>query len=318
VAHRRRDRAELAEVARLYYVDERSQDEIASLIGTGRSNVSRMLRAAREQRVITFHVHHPLARQRELEDALQEATPLTEAVVLSAEAGEESLSRVGELAARWLEDHLKDGQRLAISWGRSLQATVDQAHPEHGVDVDVVQLGGDLQVHPEMSGHELVRGLAARFGGTHSYLHAPAILDSSATARRLTEDPTIGEQLARARTADVAAVGVGAPGRGTSAAILEQARLSAEERAAFEATGAVGDVCARFFDAGGREVESPLRHRVLAIELDELAAIPTVVGIAAGSEKATAARGALRGGLLDVLVCDQAVARGALRAERGR
>ena len=49
----------------------------------------------------------------------------------------------------------------------------------------VVQLGGDLQLDPRLSGHELVRELAARLGGRYSYLHAPAILDSAATVREV-------------------------------------------------------------------------------------------------------------------------------------
>lgn len=311
-----RDRGELAEVARLYYVDQRSQDEIARVIGTGRSNVSRMLRAAREQRVITFHIHHPLARQRQVEETLTHVYPLSEAVVLSAEGGEETLSRVGELAATWLADNLKDEQRVAVSWGRSLQAVVDQVQVDRFFNVEVVQLGGDLQVQLETSGHELVRELAARLGGTYSYLHAPTILDSPATARQLQDDPSIAHQLGRARSADLAVVGIGAVDKGTSVQILEQARLSPRERERFEATGAVGDICARFFDIDGREVDSALRDRVLAVDLADLAEIPTVVGVAAGSEKARAVRGALRGGLVDVLICDQAVAAGVLREER--
>lgn len=316
VSHR--DQAELAEVARLYYVDQLSQDEIARAIGTGRSNVSRLLRAAREQRVVTFHIHHPLARQRQLEQALLNSYPLADAVVLSAEGSDETLPRVGELGARWLADHLKDGQRLAVSWGRSLQAMVDHVHPERRFDVEVVQLGGDLQVHPETSGHELVRALAARLGGTYSYLHAPAVVDAAATARRLGGDPSVAGEMERACAADVAFVGVGSGGQGSSANILAQARLSAAERARFDRADAVGDICARFFDADGREVDSPVRERVLAVEFDDLQRIPTVVGIAAGGQKAAAVRGALRGGLIDVLVTDQAVAAGALRTGRER
>lgn len=312
----KRDWGGLAEVARLYYVDQRSQDEIARLIGTGRSNVSRMLRAAREQRVITFRIHHPLARQPQIEQTLTEVYPLTEAVVLSAEGGEEPLSRVGELAAKWLSDNLEDKQRLAVSWGRALQAMVDQVEADRFYDVDVVQLGGDLQVQLEASGHELIRELAARLGGTYSYLHAPTILDSPATAQQLKDDPSIAHQLGRARSADLAFVGIGAFKHGTSTQILEQARLSPQEQRRFEATGVVGDICARFFDIDGREVDSPLRERVLAVDLADLVAIPAVVGIAAGSQKAKAVRGALRGGLVDVLICDQAVAAGVLREER--
>jgi DNA-binding transcriptional regulator LsrR (DeoR family) len=44
------------------------------------------------------------------------------------------------------------------------------------------------------------------------------------------------------------------------------------------------------------------------VTLAELAAVPTVLGVAAGREKLSGVRGALRSGALDVLVCDRSLA----------
>jgi DNA-binding transcriptional regulator LsrR (DeoR family) len=44
-----RDRAALIKAARMYFLDGRSQDDVARALGTSRSNVSRMLTAARAQ-----------------------------------------------------------------------------------------------------------------------------------------------------------------------------------------------------------------------------------------------------------------------------
>jgi len=52
-----------------------------------------------------------------------------------------------------------------------------------------------------------------------------------------------------------------------------------------------------------------------ALTLDDVRNIPTVVGIAAGREKVDGLRAALRGRLIDVLVCDAAAARGVLNAD---
>jgi DNA-binding transcriptional regulator LsrR (DeoR family) len=87
-------------------------------------------------------------------------------------------------------------------------------------------------------------------------------------------------------------------------------------RAAFDACGPVGDVCARFYDLSGREVRSVVAERVLAVTLDDLRAIPTVAGVAAGPEKAMGILGALHGRMVDVLICDQAAARTVLAHDR--
>ena len=84
--------------------------------------------------------------------------------------------------------------------------------------------------------------------------------------------------------------------------------LSHSERAEFAASGAVGDCCTRFFDRDGKLVESVVNDRVIAIDLDELGSIPTVVGVAAGAHKMEGTHAALNGGLFDVLVVDSELA----------
>ena len=258
-----------------------------------------MLDAARRQGIVRFHVVRPLDRQRALEASLVEVFGCREAIVLASDAttddDAETLRRVGELAAGWLADHVEDGMRLTLSWGRTLQAMTAALRVDQAYDVDVVQLGGDLQLDPRYSGHELVRELAARLGGRYSYLHAPAILDSADTVAELSSLRPIAAELEKARGADVALLGIGGYGVGFAARLLESAHLSSAERDEFDRADAAGDVLARFFDERGDQVDTPLRHRVLALELEELVAIPTRVGIAAGADKARGVWGALRG-----------------------
>jgi dihydroxyacetone kinase-like protein len=78
----------------------------------------------------------------------------------------------------------------------------------------------------------------------------------------------------------------------------------------------VGDICSRFFCLDGSQCRSSLTARVVGIELADLARIPLVVGAAAGTEKAPAIAGALRGGYVTALVTDEATARAVLRAAR--
>lgn len=311
----------LARAAHLYYVEGLTQAAVAKRLHTTRSNVSRMLTAAREQRIVRIRVVHPLARHERLEEALTTLFPsLREAHVLSADAvhdEDEELDGVGRLAARWLEDHLTDGQHIILSWGRTLAAMVRAVEVDDVVDVTVGQIGGDLQIDdPSVSSHELVRGLAAALGGTFEYVHAPALCPLPSVTTELRRAPGIADQLARAAAADVALVGIGGFDHGFSANLLGSAHLTDEESAALRALRPVGDIGARFFDADGSPVHGPLTDRVLGLDLEELRGVGTVVGVAAGREKAAGILGALRGGHVSVLVCDQAAAAGALHLHR--
>ncbi|MCK7483229.1 MAG: hypothetical protein M0C28_43905 [Candidatus Moduliflexus flocculans] len=50
----------LADVAEMYYLEEKGQAEIARRVGVTRSMVSRMLKEAREKSIVEVRVHRPL------------------------------------------------------------------------------------------------------------------------------------------------------------------------------------------------------------------------------------------------------------------
>jgi DNA-binding transcriptional regulator LsrR (DeoR family) len=304
-----RDRLSLVKAARMYFLDGRSQDDIARAIGTSRSNVSRMLTAAREQGVIEIRVHDQAARAVELEQALHDRFGLAPVRVAAFQPGTDFPTAVGELAAGWLNESLRDGVVLGLSWGTSLQAMVAAVSVTQPRNVEVVPLVGGLKTAESLvAGQELVRELAGRLGATYRYLHAPAVLRSRAARDALLVEPAIAEALARAGGADLAVVGIGTVGAGSSREIVEELGLSVAERAAFLAAEPVGDTCCRFFDADGRPVGGAVHDRVIAVDLDQLAAIPTVVGVVTGVEKAAGVLGAIRGGIVRGLVTDAALA----------
>src|SRR5215204_4665331 len=313
-----RDPSLLAKAARLYFVEDRSQDEIAAVLGTTRSNVSRMLKQARDLGIVEIRIVDPARRDHELELALRERFPSIDPRVLAVAPDTDVLPGVGRLAVRWLEETLRDGQVVALSWGQSLEAMVQAVDGLSRRDVEVVQLVGGLSsLDSAATGQELVRELSERMGARHRYLHAPALFGSAEALAMLRQEQAIAGALDAAKQADMAMVGIGAAGIGSSGALLDALALSPAERAAFDAAGAVGDVCGRFYDLSGREVPSVVNERVLAVTLDDLRAIPTVAGIAAGPEKALGILGALRGGIIDVLICDQQAARSVLRLDGG-
>lgn len=310
-----RDPDLLIRAARLYYEQRLSQDEVARALGTSRSNISRMLTAAHERGIVQVRINDPAGREPDLERLLVQRFGLDSAVVAqrSADPLVRPLDRVGQLAWRWLEPELKEGMTLALSWGRTLQSLVWAVTTETPAPIEVVQLVGGLSsVSSEITGQELVRELSTRLGARYRYLHAPAIFESATARDLMIAERSVAEALDTARRADIALVGIGTPSQGSSAALLRAMHLSPQEQAAFAAARPAGDLAARFFDHDGQEILGATHDRILAVTLDDLRAIPTVVGVVAGREKVPGVHAALRGGLLDVLVCDSSVARALL------
>jgi DNA-binding transcriptional regulator LsrR (DeoR family) len=308
-----RDPANLLAAARLYYVEGRSQAQIAAVLGTSRSNVSRMLSDAQRLGIVEIRINDPAGRVRELERALRDGFGLSDARVarVGTARAEDVTAKVGVQAAQLLLDELKDGIRIALSWGHGLQAMVyavtgDTRH----TDVSLCQLVGGLSaISNEISGQELIRDLALRLGASYRFLHAPAIFGSVDARDALLAEPSIAEALRQARESDIAFVGIGTPSTGSSAAIIASFQLSTAEQEAFWAAGPVGDIAARYFDEEGRPVTGAVSDRVLACTLEDLGRVPNVVGIASGRHKASAVLGALRGRHIDSLVCDETLAR---------
>jgi DNA-binding transcriptional regulator LsrR (DeoR family) len=308
-----REQQLLVKAARLYYEEDRSQYQIAETLGVSRSSVSRMLTAARERGIVQIRINDPAGRDLDLEGELVARFGLRDCRVAESPAGDRPLPRVGDLGARWLLDNLHSGQRVGVSWGRTVQAVVQHIPDDSALDVEVLPLVGGLSaVDSAITGEELVRDLAGRLGGRFQRLHAPALLTSKAGRDVLLAEPSIGDTLEQSRRAHVAVVGIGSFGVGSSATLVKALELTPDEAAQFEGSGPVGDFCARYFDAEGKPVPGPVDDRVLGVTLADLAGISLVAGVAAGTEKTRGTLGALRTGVLDILICDRALARALL------
>jgi len=313
-----RDRESLVKAARMYFIDGRSQDDVARVLGTGRSNVSRMLAAAREQGIVEIRVHGHAGRDLEVERALRQRFDLEPVRVAAFSTEANVIADVGELAAEWLDETLKDDQVIALSWGTTLQAMVGALSVDRPRAVEVVPLVGELSSAASLaSGEELVRAMAGKLGGSYRYLHAPALLRSHAAQQALLAEPAVASSLEHALSADIALVGVGTLGVGSSAQVLEGLHLTRAQHRALLDAGAVGDLCCRFYNADGQPVASVAQDRVLAVTLEDLKRIPTVVGVAAGREKVAGVLGALRGRFINGLVTDASLAQAILANDGG-
>jgi deoxyribonucleoside regulator len=300
----------LTRAASLYYEDELSQDEIARRIGTSRSTVSRLLREARETGVVEIVIHFPWRTEPHLEEALVGRYGLHRALVLSGRGQpyDQVVRGLGVLAARYLETVMETGQVLSISWGKAVHSTVQALRPARTLPMTVIQMVGAVgEGDPEIDGPEVVRALASACGGEYRLLHAPLMVGDVQAHDVLLREPRIRETLALAWRADLALVGIGAP-LPEHNSLLRAGYLDRADLAQLRARGVTGDLCARHYDAWGRELDIELNRRVVGIDLGSLQNIGQVIGVAGGIAKAEAILGALRAAHVDVLVTDETAA----------
>jgi DNA-binding transcriptional regulator LsrR (DeoR family) len=309
----------MAKVARMYYIQELNQQAITEKLLLHQSTISRMLKRAKSLGLVRFSIATPPGTFADLEDQLASRFNLRDAVVVDCPAEGDAMVRdLGAALAYFLETTLKPGRIIGISsWSRSLFEMVDALHPgNYCAGGKVVQiLGGVGNLGSEFHAIHLAQRLAGSIGAKAVLLQSPAVIGSAEAQRVLSRDPVVQEASALFDKLDIALVGIGSmePSRMLAASgnIFSRA-----ERAELQRLGAVGDICFRFYNLEGQPIKSSLMKRVIGIDLDKLRACNSVVGVAGGMEKIHAILGALRGGLIDVLITDQRTGEALSKAQR--
>lgn len=308
----KRDRQTLVDVARMYYVENLGQDAIAKKLGVSKSSISRTLTAAKEAGIIRVTVDGDteIGRDSGLELALKKTFDLEAAYVAAPPAGVEPLTAVTKIAAGLFAERSHHASRIGFGWGITVQRMIDTI-PQLRLSAHQLLtplVGGMATVDTAPSGNNMIVTLAEKSGTRSQRFDAPAVVESSLTWKALMNESTVKASLDSARSTELAFVGIGTRGYHTSKLVVEAMKLSPEEYAEFEGQEPVGDMCGHYFDAAGTPLGPPSSHRVIGISIDDLRAIPTVIAIAAGEERAPGVLGALATHAVDILCVDRDLA----------
>ena len=301
----------LAYVADKYYQEGLKQSEIASEIGLTRSAISRMLTEAREKGVVEIVVHHPFINDKGLEDKLQELFGLHQVSVVvtrNQEINGNNKHQLGKAAAKLLKSLIKPGYNIGVSWGTSVQATIEAFKPGHIQETMVVQLVGALgSTRHSYSAQTLVERMAQKIGGEGTYLYSPFVVENSSTAQSLLEDPSVKQAISLGKECDIALMGVGTT-KLDFCSLYKGNHISLESIGEIQDAGAVGDVCALYFDKLGNLAQVDFHQKRIGVSLSDLKKIPERMAVVGNVEKAEAILGAIRGGFINSLVTDNLTA----------
>jgi len=304
----------LLQIARLYYEKGETQQEIATKLNISRPQVSRYLQQAREMGVVQINIVDPREVCEALGQELKERFGLRDVLVVPLPTTEpgELLQELGKAAAQYLEDIVKAGDIIGISWGNTLhQVAKALSGKRQPPDIRVVQLkGGVTRTSTDFPTGELAVAFARAFNGTAYLLPAPTFVEDEATKEVLVQEPSIQDILCLGRKANIALVSIGYPSR--RSVLVKAGFFSARDIENMRANGAVGDICSRFFRRDGSLYSTNLDRRTIGISLEEIKEKPYSIGVAGGLNRVEGILGALRGGYINVLITDEITAKGVL------
>lgn len=296
-------------VARLHYVADLSQVEIARKLGVSTATISRLLRRARDEGIVRIEVVDFVTPDT-LGADLARHLGLRAVRVIDAPANALPAALAAPLGAMLAEAAPRPGAAIAIGWGRAVRAVLGAGLPPLPGTQIVPATGGLQQHEPHFQINEFARQMAEQVGGTPHFLHAPNMA-TPGVRDLLLADPAIAAVLRIWDRLDIAILGIGlAPSKMPPEASVATA---AEHRL----VNVAGDVIRHYFDAAGNIIPWEGAARMIAVSPEQLAAARLSIGVASGPAKATAIIGAARARLINALVTDSLTARAIVDSVRG-
>lgn len=303
------DRNELLiRAAELYYEEGLNQHDISKMFGTSRPTVSRMLEEAKESGVVEIIVHNPIQKDHKLANALRERLGLRDAIVVSGQYEyERGIRRCCRAALQFFYAVVENNLDVGISWGLVPQYFCDMMEDRRYYNVNVVQMAGSLGTgDPSMDGMELALKMSRKLGGTYSGLCAPVYVRNQEVHNYLMQEPQVEATIRKAMQSGIVITGIGTLDAGTT---LQRAGcFTNQERLDMVSHGAVGHLMGRMVDRYGQEFLQKDRFPI-AVPLEALRKARWSIGVSAAAFKAEAALAAVRGGYINVLIVDEALAR---------
>lgn len=296
----------LTYVARQYYEQDCTQDEIARELGVSRPLVSRMLRQARELGVVEIRIHgaeeeSPVLRLAKSRYRLAGGSLVRESgsdTQINAALVECTLDQLRKLSPA----------HLGIGWGHligELVAGAEKRVPQPGLAAHICPLIGNSGVSiRNYHSNENVRILAQQFGAQPHYLYSPAFADNSEERALFERTEHYKEVQNEWQALDVALVNIGNYPATPDFAAAHYSALLREKHAA-------GRLIAYYFTKEGEIIEAPSEY-TLQIPMELLRRCKAVVAICSANTSARALLGALRTGLITHVVCREQLLAAAL------
>lgn len=299
----------MREVAKLYYYEDLTQDQIGEIIGLSRQKVWRMLKKAKEEGIVQIKIIESSDKVLEIENQLKEKFGLKEVrIAVSFQENDKILlKRVAQVAASYLKNRLEPYSVLGVAYGKTIFEIIHYLTPKKIPGLRVIQImGGYGKLKGDVMAVELARRIAEIFDGQVVYLMAPAFAKDQTTRDAILSNEGISKVLDMSKKVDIALVGIG--GVLESSTLLDTGDLYDYEIEELRKKKVAGNICGNFYDENGAIIETLADKRRISISLQDLQKIPLVIGVAGGKNKLLPILGALNGKFVQALITDDLTA----------
>ncbi|MGO4737090.1 sugar-binding transcriptional regulator [Bosea sp. 2KB_26] len=302
----------------LYYMEGLTQADIADRLKMTRLRVNRLLNEARSSGLVNITINSRLESCIRLEQALVEAFGLKDAIVVPTPSDPAQISAqigkaAGELVSQIIDEH--PSGVFGVGWGGTLRETIRHVRAGQYRDLTVTSMMGGLTYGIEINTFEIASHFARLWQAECHYLAAPIYAGTPQSRDTILAQDVFEAAFARIRATDVAILSAGDL---SERSLLVRYGLPGDVGPRELAEhGAVGDMLGQFIDGEGNAIDHPINRRAIALPLDGLRRIPTMILASGGTNKAAVIAAALRARLASVVITDEDAASAVLALHRG-
>ena len=301
---------QLVQVARYYYTEGMTQQQISEKMNISRPNISRMLEQALSSGIVEITIHDPFSQENKFINWFKDTFGLMSVSINKTNEAEGPEYNSIILAAALhdeLESSIKDNSSIGVMAGLTISSVSRHILPIKQTGLTFIPLVGGFVNDAKWQANLNARNFGERLNGKYVQFNAPYIVKSESLYKELQKEPEIQKVLEMGQNVSAAIVGIGQMQR--NATLINTGLLNASELNEIHKHKVVASICTSFLDARGNIVNSSFSNRIVGMNCTQLRKVPRVIAIAAGTSKTQAITAALLGKWIDVLITDEVTAK---------
>jgi len=298
----------LLTVAIEYYLQKKTQTEIADELNVSHVQVGNYLKEAMRRNIVSIHVNLPVSESEEenLRQLFKDIFHLKNLVVVQgSENSDKSQVLVVQRAVEYILEKIPDNKlRIGVGWGKTIHdisVTRNPGQLKEKWEYCPVCMLEKREVNPYFDSVRLVRNLEKNWGGKVDAM----LVDTMCLNQKLPNEEFQKRMSESWKTLNMLVCGLGCTW--TRCPLPQKEMFSEKVCEEINMKSLVGDIIHNFYDIDGNMYTVKDNEDLIPIE--DIRNIPRVIAVASGFPKVESIIGGLRTGLVDTLITDVQTAR---------
>lgn len=291
----------LTDIAKLYYEQDKTQNEIAKIYEISRPLVSRMLKEAKDFGIVDIKICSPFQQKDFILEQLKRNFPIQEiSIVSSGEDDNITNKRLAQETVKCIQN--KKGTCFGIGWGTiigEIASILEKKEPRKGMLQSICPLVGNSGVsNRNYHSNENVRILSQQMQIQPYYLYTPAFAETRQEMELMSQLENYKAVYKKWNEMDIALINIGNyPSVPDFASGARYGQLLVKYQA-------VGRILAYYYNLHGNIIKSDTDYAI-QIPIEILKKCRMVIGVCSSNVNEKALKGALHTGMIHHVIAKE-------------